>query len=301
MEWFIFALVGPLFWAVSNILDKYSIEKIVVGIADYAFFGSIGPILILTLIPFFFEIEAVPLFVMGVTGFGGFLLNYTYMTYGITLAHTDTSRVIPIFQLRTLVVLFAGWLFFEEVLDLWQLVGFCVALLGVLLLSIDFAYIKRPRLNTWGLVALCATFAFSIIILVNDFSVERMSVPSTLFYFDIGFLAASMSFLLVPSWRIQIFTGLRTATPKKFLLFFINDVADETAQACSKLALATAPAAALVTVTQGVQSFYVLLAGLILTTWFPNVTRENIEPRILIQKFLGAAIIFCGVSISVLL
>jgi uncharacterized membrane protein len=297
MEWVIFALIGPAFWTISNFIDKYAIEKITKGIADYAFWGSIGPICIITFLPLFFDIHTPVTAVLLTTLVGGFLLNYTYMTYGITLSHADTSRVIPIFQIKSVLILLVGFLFLGEILSTKQFLGFAVAMIGVLLLSLDLKNIRVPKFNKWTLLALISTCAFATITLMNDFSVENLDVPSFIFYFDIGFLSASISYLFFPKWRNQIIEGLKTATWKKVGLFVINDAADEMGQFCSKMALVTAPAAALVSVVNGIHSFYVLLGGIILTIWFPLVTKEDISIKMLAQKFLGAGIIFFGIAI----
>ena len=297
MEWIVFALIGPLFWTISNFIDKYAIEKITKGIADYAFFGSIGPILVITILPIFFTINSPSPILLLTTMVGGFVLNYTYMLYGVTLSHADASRVIPILQLRSLVVLLFGILLFGEFLTVTQFFGFLVTMSGVLLLSLDLTKIKAPKLNKWTLLALVATCSFAFILLLNDFSVENLDVPSVIFYFDIGFLTASASYLLFPKWRAQILEGLRTATWKKVGLFAVNDAADEIGQFCSKMALSTAPAAALVAVVSGVHSFYVLIVGIVLTIWFPSVTKEDISKKALVQKFLGALIVFIGVAL----
>lgn len=295
MEWLLFALVGPLFWAISNFIDKYAIEKVTKGIADYAFFGGIGAILVITFVPLFFDITVPSLRVLAITALGGFLLNYTYMLYGFTLDRADTSRVIPIFQLRSPIVLIFGMLILGEYLTMQQTVAFGVMLTGAILLALDFELIHRPKFNLWSLFAFFATVSFAAVLLINNYSVDNLDIPSVLVYFDAGFLAASASFLLVPRWRRQIAEGLRTATWKKVALFTVNDLADEAGQLSSKLALATAPAAALVAVAQGIQSFYIIVGGLVLTLWFPHIIKEEIHSRALAQKFVGAAVIFAGV------
>ena len=297
MEWIFFALIGPLFWTISNFLDKYSIEKLTKGIADYAFFGTLGPLLILMGTPLLFEIHTSTWEVMLITGFAGFILNYSYLTYGITLAQTDTSRVVPIFQLRAPFVLIAGTLFLGEFLNGHQLLAFGIIFLGALLLSLDFASLQRPRLTTWSLYALLATVGFACVLLINNYSVANLDVPSVLVYFDTGFLFAAFTYLFYPPWRKQIIEGIKTATWKKVGLFALNDIADETAQLCSKLALVTAPATALVAVTQGIQSLYALIGGVVLTLWFPHIISEQISRRSLLQKFAGAAVVFIGLAI----
>lgn len=298
MEWIFFAMIGPMFWTVSNFIDKYAIEKVVKGIADYAFFGSIGPIVVITILLLFFDITVPSLFLILLTMSSGFLLNYAYMLYGITLSKTDVSRVIPIYQLRPILVLTIGAFALGQFLNGAQLLGFFVALSGVLLVSLNFSHVQKVRLSVWSLFALLGTFAFSIIILINDFAVKSFDIPSVIFYADSGFLLASASYLLHPTWRRQIIEGLRFATWRKFLLFTINDAADELAQLFSKIALAGAPAAALVVIAQGIHSFYALIGGLMLTVWFPNKIKEDISKRTLTQKFIGALLIFIGVSIT---
>lgn len=297
MTWIIFALVGPFFWTISNFIDKYAVEKMTKGVADYAFWGSIGAITLVTGLPFFFDINTPNLYVVSLILFAGFLLNYTYMFYGLILVNTDVSRVIPIYQLRSILVLTIGAILFKEFLSSSQLLGFFISFAGVLILSLEFENVKRPKLNQWTLYALMGTFSFAFVFLLNDFAVERLDIPSVIFYFDLGFLLASLSFWIKPSWRTEIIDGLRDASWKKFFLFTVNDIADETAQLFSKLALSMAPAAALVSVIQGIHSFYALLVGFVITIFLPHVVEEKIDKKSMTQKLIGAGVIFCGIVV----
>ena len=297
MEWVIFALIGPLFWTVSNFLDKYAVEKVTTGVADYAFWGGIGAIFVVTLIPVFFDINIPETWLLILIMSAGFLLSYVFMLYGHIVSHTDVSRVVPIFQLRTIMVFVAGALFFGEVMNAGQTLGLFVAIAGTLVLSLDFAQMKKPKLNRWTLYAVVGTAGFAIIILINDLAVENLDIPSIMFIFDIGYLLAAASYLLRKSWRKEIFEGIRTATWRKAGLFAINDISDELGQLFSKLAFVGAPAAALVPAVQGIQAFYAVIAGLAITVWFPHITKEDISKRMLLQKCAGAAIIIVGIML----
>jgi hypothetical protein len=51
---------------------------------------------------------------------------------------------------------------------------------------------------------------------------------------------------------------------------------------------------ALVSVIGGVQPFFVLVYGLILSIWFPSVIREDIQKNTVLMKALAILLIFMG-------
>jgi uncharacterized membrane protein len=300
MTWVAFALIGPLFWTLSVFVDKFLLDKMnrgvmVKGVADYAFFGSISPVLILIGLPLFFDVQMASPMVMGVTALGGFLLHYSFLMYGIVLSKADSSQVVPIFQLRSPIVLLVGAMFFGEFLTHSQLIAFGVIFAGALLLSLDFAILHKPKFNSWTFLAVLATTIFAIVLLINKYGVTSLDIPSVTFFFNAGFLLASFSFFVVPSWRREIIEGLRASTWKKFFLFALIDISDELGQLFSKFALIAAPATALVAAVQGVQSLYILIGGVVLTIWFPHIIQEQIHLRALIQKGIGAIVVFLGI------
>src|SRR3989338_6697455 len=57
MTWILLALLASLFWAGTNIFDKYALSKITRGSYDFLFFGSIGSFFLFTLTFFVFGVE----------------------------------------------------------------------------------------------------------------------------------------------------------------------------------------------------------------------------------------------------
>lgn len=96
MSWIALSLLAPLFWAGSNIFDKYALEKVSRGTFDFLFFGSIGSTLVFVLTWTVFGAEFVfPYSLYAIAS--GFLLNASYLFYSRALEKEDASHVVPLY------------------------------------------------------------------------------------------------------------------------------------------------------------------------------------------------------------
>jgi len=302
MTWIILALAAPFFWSLSNLFDKYALGKLSKNISDFIFFGSIGSALlavILLVVQGGVEIIPTNLIVMAMAG--GLLLNYSFVFYAKALAKEEASRVVPLFQTIPIFVLVIGYLFFNEGITAVQLVGFFVVFIGGVLLVTDKSSFKKLRAGTGFWLMLISSAISGVSLLFTDHVLESTRFITVYTYDLIGFSIAGVSLMAYGPWRKEIVEGVRKATITKFFLFLGNDAIDMAGQICSKFALVLAPSAALVAVTFGIQPFYVLVMGIVLTLFFPKIIREDISKGAIRGKLLGIVIIFVGVVlISVL-
>lgn len=114
---------------------------------------------------------------------------------------------------------------------------------------------------------------------------------------SLGAGLAGLPMFLIPSIRKQVIEGLKTATTKKYLWFFWENILDFFGHITLKKALAIAPSVGLVTVITQVQSFYAIVIGVLLTLLIPKIIKEDISSYALIKKIVGATVMFFGVYI----
>ena len=317
MEWIFFALTAPLWWAISNVLDKFTLAKLARGVADFIFFGTIGNALFFVALVAVRGIERIPplLIFYGISA--GFLINGAYLFYAKALEKADASRVAPLFQTIPIFVLAIAYVFFGEALTRGQFLGFFVVLAGGFILSLNrsafnrFKHIRAtalsifvafaPRVDAgfWWMLASSAVIGVSTTF--TNYVLEQTSFWTTVTYDSLGFSLAAISLLVYPPWSKEVFTGLETVTAKKYFWFFLNDAVDLAGHLFYKFALFLAPAAALVSVMLGVQPFYLLALGFAVTMIAPSFVREDISRWALIQKIFGIAIIFSGIYLIFLL
>ncbi|MFT5180021.1 MAG: drug/metabolite transporter (DMT)-like permease [Candidatus Paceibacteria bacterium] len=289
------ALLAPLFWAGSNIFDKYALEKVSRGVYDFLFFGTMGSILIATLTFFVFGLDEVSVFILYPL-VAGFLVQASYLFYSHALQKEDASYIVPLYITYTVVVLIIGP-FFGETVSLIQFLAFMVVFLGALVISLKELSFKLFSHRKGALLMIPATILIGLAVLLTDQSLEILSFSDTFIYDLIGFSIAGFCLLLVPRWRKEILKGIKTANAKKYSLFLVNDTLDMSGHLIYKYALLLAPSAGLVAVLGGIQPFYVLSLGIFLTIFFPKVIKENISKKEISQKVVGATIIFVGILI----
>lgn len=295
MTWIILALLAPLFWAASNIFDKYALEKISRGSYDFLFFGTIGNFIIFFITFGVFRLEYIGLFAF-LPIVAGFLLQYSYLFYTYALQKEDASYIVPLYITYSVVVLLISPLFGESINKI-QLISFGIVFLGALILSLKELSFEIFKYRKAALLMLPAILLISFYVLFLNRSLEVISFTDTFIYDALGFSLAGLSLMLVPKWRAEIISGIKTAKIKKFTLFLINDTLDMSGHLAYKFALLIAPSVSLVAVLGGIQPFYVLIIGGLFTIFIPSVVKENIELKEVIQKVLGATIIVLGISL----
>ena len=298
MSWILLSLLAPLFWAASNIFDKYALEKVTRGVYDFLFFGSIGAFLagIGAFAVFGLdEISRAALFPIA----GGFLIQYSYLFYSHALQKEDASYVIPLYITYSVVVLVLAR-FFGEVISSPQLISFFIVFSGALVLSfkeLSFDLLQMLRFRTGALLMIPAVLLLSVDILFVNHALKILSFTDVFIYDTLGFSLSVLPFFLVPSWRREILRGIQSASLWKYGIFFINDVVDLSGHLVYKFALLAAPAASLVAVLGGIQPFYVLALGILFTLFLPKIVKENITKKELSQKLIGATIIVIGIAL----
>lgn len=296
MSWIALALLAPLFWAGSNILDKYSLDKVSRGTYDFLFFGTIGAVLIALALAAIFGLDKIGILAL-IPFAGGFLIQYSYLFYSYALLREDASYVIPLYITYSVVVLALGYVFLGETVSVPQFIGFGIVFLGAVVLSFKELSFELFRFRFAALLMIPAVLLISFSVIFLNRSLQIFSFTDTLIYDSAGFIFAGLSLLLVASWRREITTGIRTASMWKFGIFLVNDLIDLGGHVLYKYALLLAPSAGLVAVLGGIQPFYVLVLGVLFTLFLPKIVKEKITRKEITQKLVGVVIIFIGIVI----
>lgn len=295
MSWIFLALLAPLFWAGSNIFDKYALTKISRGNYDFLFFGTIGSFIIVILTFTTFGLENFTRIAF-LSIIAGFFLQYSYLFYSHALQKEDASYITPLYISYAVVVLILSPLF-GEVVTTHQFVSFLIVFVGVVILSLKKLSLEIFKYRKAALLMLPAILFISLYVLFLNKSLELLSFTDAFIYNMIGFTLSAFSLLLVPNWRKEILNGLKTANIRKFSLFLINDTLDMSGHLIYLFALTVAPSVSLVAVLGGIQPFYVLILGALFTIFMPSIVKENISKREVAQKLIGTLIIVIGIIV----
>lgn len=295
MTWIVLSLLAPLLWAGSNIFDKYALSKVSRGSYDFLFFGSLGGFLIVLLTLGIYGVDYFGSFIL-VPIVSGLFLQYSYLFYSYALQQEDASYVVPLYITYSVVVLILSPFFGESITPL-QLISFGIVFFGALVLSLQNLSLKIFTYRKGALFMAPAILLISFYALLLNHSLDRLSFSDTYIYSLIGYSLAGLSFLLIPKWRLEIVSGIKTANIRKYALFLANDTLDMSGHLVYQYALLLAPSASLVAVLGGIQSFYVLVIGALFTVFLPKIIKENITRIEVIQKIIGATIIVFGITL----
>ncbi|NTW45876.1 MAG: EamA family transporter [Candidatus Moranbacteria bacterium] len=296
MNWIVLSLIAPLFWALTSFVDKYVLGKYSRGLADFVFFSSLGSwLLFFALMPFSgMPVLSLRLLIPVATGM---MLMYSYWLYGKALGEGDVSTtIILLYKLIPVVTAALAFAFLGESLAPKELLGFVIVLAGATAVSFE----RGGKLLVPGLPAIFGVVVlWSVMTLLIDYGLEEIPFWQYLMLDSLGSAVAGLSLFLVPSLRREMVAGIRSAGGGKYAWYVGNNLLDFVGQMSVKKAVMLAPAVSLVTLVIQVQSFYGIVIGALLTVVVPQVIREDISPRSLVRKVIGAAVMFSGIVLLV--
>lgn len=151
--------------------------------------------------------------------------------------------------------------------------------------------IFRLRKSFWFMMLACF-FDACVVVLYKYAQVPHQYWVSTA-YLEIGVGFGTFLALLSPSVR-QSFQLEWTAIRGLWQILLINKMIDFTAGLLVLYATLLAPVA-LVTVFYGIQPFFLLVEGIILTLWFPRFIKEDLGKKTIGLKIVSVVIISIGV------
>ncbi len=296
MDWIFLSLLAPLFWALSNFVDKYILGTHTKGIFDYLFFSTITSWIFFVVLMFLVGAPSISMFSL-IPIATGMMLIYSYGFYAKALQQGETSSLIILFKLIPVMTAGLAFVFLGQSLTMNELLGFVIVLAGAALISFERS--KSIFIKGFGMI-LIAICLWSVMTLAIDYGLTKMSFWDYFMLDNLGSAFAGLTLLIVPSVRQQVVEGIRTARKVKYTWFFWNNILDFFGQMSIKKALAIAPSAGLVAVVMQVQSFYAILIGVLLTLFIPHIIKENISTPVLINKSIGAVIMFVGIYVLVM-
>jgi drug/metabolite transporter (DMT)-like permease len=298
MNWILLSLTAPLFWALSNFVDKYILGKYSRGIFDFLFFSALTSwplFLVLVLFNGFPALTAYSLIPIAT----GFALLYSYGFYGKALEGENTSTIVILSMLVPVLIVVLAYIFLGQKLSSNEMLGFLIVLAGASIISLEnVGSLKLGNIFIKGFwLILTAIVIWSAMTLLIDYGLTKIPFWDYFALDTLGSAFAGLTLLAVPSMRKQIVLGLQTVTARKHIWFNGNNLLDFFGQMSMKKALAIAPSAGLVSVVAQAQSFYAIAIGIALTVFVPAAIKEDISGKTVVKKLIGALIMFSGVYI----
>jgi uncharacterized membrane protein len=299
MSWLVYALCGPVLWAISVHLDKYLVERyfkdadVIVLLIFTALMGVVLMPIIAWFEPGVFHCDVTSIVLMALSG----LFYMTGITFYLrALQGHEASMVAPFFQSSPLFGAALAYLVLGETLTGHQLLGGALIVFGMLFVSIGSGP-KHERFR-WQLAALmlCAGFVLSLSTLIFKAFAVKDEFWATTFWMFAGEALFGIGFLCVGRYRRQFLHLLKSNGGALIALNASNELINLGGGLANRYALIFAPLA-VVQALGSTTTLFVFLIGVILTLLFPKISRENLSGGEFAQKGLAAVLVAIGVAL----
>jgi drug/metabolite transporter (DMT)-like permease len=298
MNWFLWAILGPILWSASNHIDKFLLNKKLKGVGKEALimYSTLFGLVILPLAYFFdpkiFSISLSSIFYLILAGWISSIAIYLYL---YALENEETSIVMPFFQTIPIFGFILGFLFLKESLSAHQILGSIIVILGSLLLSIEINVSNKIGFKS-GVVFLTlgSSLAFATYeTLFKVVAVEDGFWVSTFWQYFGLFIFGLILFIAKKKHRSDFLHLLQKHDFKFLTINILNESLTIAGNMCYNFALILAPIAVVMSIA-GYQPIFVFIGGVILTKFFPKIAKEDISYKNLIQKIIATTMVLIG-------
>ncbi|MDD5050459.1 MAG: EamA family transporter [Candidatus Pacebacteria bacterium] len=302
MNWLIFALVPPLLYSINNHVDKYLVERFFKNRTSEK--GGIGSLVIFTgLISILFCLIigiAIPSQISIsfphalVIILSGILLVGSYVPYFSALEYEEASVITPLWQFIPIFGYILGFFFLGETLRNIQIIGGFLIILGAISISISFDK-KSARIKKGILLKMMgAAFLVSLSILLFKIIALQENFWASVFWEYAGIVVFSLFlFICIKSYRQQFLSLMRQNTAGFVLVNVLGEVLSFIAKLASNYVSLLVPIALLLLVNS-LQPFFVFIIGIVLTVFLPQLGREKLSGRDILQKFFAIGVMIAG-------
>lgn len=304
MQWYLFALISPFLWAISNHTDKYILSRYFKNTSTTVliiFSGLVGLVFsfLIFLIPHS-NVWGISLVHAVIIILDGALYIVAFIPYYYALKEEDASSVVPLYQAIPVFSFILGLLIFHESIGLKQIIAGLLIIAGSIFITIDLRktkfYIKKKIL----FLMLLSSFLLSIYYFIFKNIALKESFWRTAFWEYFGGILVSVCLLLfVKNYRKQFVSVFKENPISIVLINMFNEGINIIAGLSANFATLLVPVV-MVNLVNGVQPLFVFLIGIILTLFFPSISKEGITKQQLTQKIIAIIILLFGTYLLVI-
>ena len=296
MEWYVYALLAPAFWALNNVFVKFLItnkfKNYVPMISSIIMMDLPYATIILLILPITINFPYALLALIV-----GLFPIVAFWFYSKALLLEEVSRLITLFQLIPAFVTVLSAIFLNEILDLQKYLGIIIIVLASILISFRSIKGKSSFSN-----ALKYMIPFSLIIAIYSIMEKYL-----LNYFDFwslffwNIIGASMGILILLSFRKprKHFTQtLPTVGAKGMFITFIGEGIYVIGTVFSLIAFSLAEAS-VVSALLGLQPFYLFFYTILVSMFLPKILKEELTKRVITLKLIAITLMLIGTYLIV--
>jgi drug/metabolite transporter (DMT)-like permease len=288
--------------AAVYLVDKYLLSGSIGNPKIYTFYVGVLGLGFLALTPFVgFFLPPISQLILALLA--GAIFIFACFWFYKALREFEASRVVP--AINGLVPLFTFLLVYivslgKEAPSFYDILAFLLLVLGSFLITAkkeNFINLKSLKLSL-----LCA-FLMSLSFVITKYVYLAMPFWSGFIWIKIGgALLAFLFFIFFKEIRQEIFQKKIVQKQKTMGIFVLNQAAGGLANVLENLAISLAPLGyiALINALQGVQYVFLLVFAVILSMKFPQILKEEISRKIILQKLAAILVIGSGLVILTL-
>jgi drug/metabolite transporter (DMT)-like permease len=290
MEWYIFALLAPAFWALNNVFIKFLITNkfksylplIFTVISVDAVFAV--AVLLLGAIAYSFPYSLLALAV-------GLMPLTAFWLYSKALIKEEVSRIVTLFQLIPVFVVFLSVIFLDEILGMHRYLGIGLIVIASILIS----YKKAGKKSFSGVLKFMVPFG----IIIAAYTVFDKTLLGYLDYWSVffwnllGTFCGSLLLLVLPKPRTEIVKTISAVGKRAVFTTFVGEGLYVIGAICSLIALSMVNAS-LASSLFGLQPFFVFFYTIVLSLFLPGILKEEINKETLLLKASAIALMFIG-------
>jgi uncharacterized membrane protein len=296
MNWLFIALVAPLLWALSNVIDKYLVSKYFRSdtgtlVLYSSFIGLPLALLIAFVNPLVLAIEPLTaLFVM----LNSFLLIIYLFPYLRALSKADASVVVTLFQTIPVFSYLLALVLLGERISGLQAAGALVIIIGAVGISLEIEG-RRLRIRTdVVLLQLCASFLIALnYALFKVFSLQVDFWTVSFWQYTGFFVFGLVLFVSARSYRERFIASVRQNRGIIIGLNAMNELINITGVVVFTYASLLAPLALLWAVN-GFQPFFIFVLSAVAAALFPSIIREDLRRSVVVRKLIFMLVVLFG-------
>ncbi len=298
MSWFFIAIIGPFLYAVTNYIDKILLEKYFKqgGVGALLLFSSLISIFAL---PFLFIVDPTVLDVnfsnIIILIIKGILSVGVLWCYLIALNNDETSVVIVFYQLVPVIGSILGYFFLGELLTQNQIISMAIIILGTTIISFEIDLDNNFHLRKKTIIPMLFASVFWAIgsVIFKSVALEENLWRSLFWEHLVIVIVGLCIFIFITSYRKNFISLIKSNSRKILSLNVLNEFLYISGNVVVSFAYLLAPIG-LVLLSESFQPIFVLIIGIILTIFFPNLTTEKIKAKHIWQKILAIGLTGIG-------
>ena len=296
MEWYIYALLAPAFWALNNIFVKFLITtkfKSYVPMISTIIFMDVPftlAILLIAPINFIFPYTIYAIIV-------GLLPLLAFWFYSKALLVEEVSRLTTLFQLIPVFVALLSAIFLNEILNPQQYLGIIIIVAASMLISYKKTNGKTSFSNALKYM-IPFGFIIAIYTILEKYLLNHFEFWSLFFWSITGALIGISFLLLFKKPRKEFTQKISTIGKKNLFLTFIGEGLYVAGALFSLIALTSAEAS-IASALFGLQPFYIFFYALFLSIFLPKILAEDLNKQTIILKICAITLMFSGTYLIV--